>query len=95
MSPTNRTSKSQIVHALRMMWFRSRERSEAMKRTKYCCEKCGVKASTAKDHPQKIEVHHKNGIKDRDKIIEAIREQLFCPSDDLQVLCPTCHDKTK
>lgn len=91
----NRTSRSQIVHGLRLMWLKSRERAEAMKRTGYCCEICGVKQSMAKDHPQKIVVHHKNGIKDWDMIIDTIKNELFCPSEDLQVLCPVCHDKTK
>ena len=49
----SQTSKSHIVHALRLLWLRSKERSEALKRAKYCCEKFGVKQSTAKEKSKK------------------------------------------
>ena len=89
------TSKSHIVHALRLLWLRSKERSEALKRAKYCCERCHVKQSVAKGKEQKIEVHHKNGIENWDEVIECIRKNILCDVDELEVLCPDCHDKAE
>ena len=86
------TPKIIIVHNLRLLWMRSKERSEALKRSKYCCEACGVKKSAKKGFEQKIEVHHKQGVCNWDKIIEVIREQLLCDVNKLQCLCPECHD---
>jgi predicted HNH restriction endonuclease len=88
-----RTGRSQIVHTIRMLWLRSVERSEALKRTKYCCEKCGVKRSVAKGKEQKVEVHHKEGIGNWDAVVEVIRKEILCDPDNLEVLCPECHDK--
>lgn len=56
-----RTKKHRIVRAIRLyIWLRSIERSQALKRTHYCCEVCGVKQSRAKGKEQVITVHHKN-----------------------------------
>jgi predicted HNH restriction endonuclease len=85
------TSKTHIVRGLRQIWLRSLERREALKRAKYCCEKCGVKQSKAKGKEQRVEVHHKEGVLNWDKIIEIIREQLLCEPEKLEVLCPECH----
>ncbi len=86
------TKKTHIVRMLRMLWLRSVERAEAMKRAKYCCERCGVKQSKAKGKEQKVEVHHKGGVGNWDRIIAVIREELLCPPEKLEVLCPDCHD---
>ena len=85
------TPKHIIVHQLRQLWLRSRERAEALKRTGYTCEKCGVKQSAKKGHEQKVQVHHRNGIDNWDNIIDMIREQMLCDASELQVLCPECH----
>jgi len=87
------TPKSIIVHQLRQLWLRSRERAEALRSSQYCCVHCGVKKSVKKGFEQKIEVHHKEGVCNWDKIIEVIREQLLCSPDKLEALCPGCHDK--
>jgi len=86
------TKKGRIVSHLRQLWLRSKERSEALKSTGYCCDKCGVKQSRAKGREQKIEVHHKDGVLNWDDIVEQIREQLLCDPSKLQPLCPDCHD---
>ena len=85
------TPKTIIVRQLRLLWLRSKERAEALKRSKYCCEVCHKKKSTAKGKEQKIEVHHREGILNWDSMIWAIRENLLCEPEKLQVLCPDCH----
>jgi len=87
------TPRSQIVHTLRYLWLRSRERAECLKLAGYKCAKCGVKKSAKKGAEIKVEVHHKGGIDNWDKIIEAIREQMLCEQDKLEALCPECHDR--
>lgn len=87
------TTKSQIVRQLRQLWLRSRERSEALKRAGYRCEKCGVKKSSKKGQEQKIEVHHKDGIGNWDAVIDLIRKEILCSPENLQVLCPDCHNE--
>jgi len=87
------TPKTIIVRQLRLLWMRSRERSEALKRTGYCCESCGKKRSEAKGKEQKIEVHHKEGIGNWDAVIELIRKEILCEPELLEVLCPDCHEK--
>jgi predicted HNH restriction endonuclease len=87
------TPKTIIVRQLRQLWLRSRERGEALKRDKYSCVRCGIKKSVKKGSEQKIEVHHKEGVCNWDKIIEVIREELLCSIDKLESLCPDCHDR--
>jgi len=87
------TPKTLIVRQLRLLWLRSRERGEALKKASYCCELCGVKKSNKKGFEQKVEVHHKNGIDNWDDVIALIYKQILCNPDELQVLCPECHDR--
>lgn len=87
------TPRSQIIHGLRQMWLRSRERAECLKRAGYTCQKCGVKKSQKKGFEQKVEVHHKEGVLNWDEIVEVIRKDLLCSPDKLEALCPNCHDK--
>ena len=89
------TRNSKISQALRQLWLRSKERSEALKRAKYCCEECGVKQSKAKGKEVKVEVHHKDlpeGI-NWSEICAVIRKALLPSPDRLQVLCEFCHHK--
>ena len=86
------TPKSKVTAAIRNLWLRSRERAAALKREKYCCEVCGVKQSKRKGAEQKVEVHHKKGI-DWQGITALICERVFQTPDDLQVLCPKCHEE--
>ena len=90
-----RTPKYRIKSALRQLWLRSRERSEALKRDQYTCQDCGVKASKAKGEEQKVEVHHKKGILNWEEIINKVYEQLLCDPEHLETLCPDCHKKNK
>jgi len=76
--------------ALRRLWLRSPERAEALKRTGYCCERCGVKQSKAKGHEVKIEVHHPKGV-NLDKAWEESQKEMFVPADELEPLCVSCH----
>ena len=85
------TPRSQIVHALRQMWLRSRERGECLKLAHYTCQKCGKKKSAKKGFEQKVEVHHKAGIENWDALVADIRTFLLCEPDKLECLCPDCH----
>lgn len=76
-----------------MLWLRSNERTEAMKRGNYSCAECGIKQSKAWGKVQKIQVHHKEGVLNWDIIIKVIQEQLLCSPDKLECLCPFCHKK--
>jgi len=87
------TPNSIIKHQLRLLWLRSRERNEALKKSKYSCERCGKKKSQKKSFEQKIEVHHKEGICNWNKIITTIREELLCSQDKLEALCKNCHER--
>lgn len=91
MKDTTRTPDSKIRAALRQLWLRSKERSEALKQHSYSCNKCGVKASKAKGKEQKVEVHHKEGILNWDILIREIRAYLLTDPSQLEVLCPECH----
>ncbi len=53
------TKKSQIRAALRLLWLRSKERAEALKRDKYTCQKCNRKQSKKIGFEFKVQVHHK------------------------------------
>lgn len=88
-----RTNKSQIRSALRQLFLRSKERSEALKRDQYTCQCCGVKQSKKKGHEVKVEVHHKNGIVIWDQVIELISNQILCDPIELETLCKECHKK--
>jgi 5-methylcytosine-specific restriction endonuclease McrA len=85
------TPKSQIVHALRQLWLRSRERAECLKLAKYTCARCGKKKSQKKGFEQKVEVHHKLGVENWDALVGDIRTFLLCEPDKLEALCPECH----
>ena len=86
------TPASKIRQALRLVWLRSRERAAALKRTGYCCSRCGVKQSVAKGREVKLEVHHTDGI-DWDGLLADIRKRLLPDPSRLEPMCKACHDK--
>lgn len=87
------TPKSRVRNALRQLFLRSRERAAALKAAGNCCARCGVKASKAKGKEVSCEVHHKRGVLNWSKIIDAVFEQLLCKPELLEVLCKECHKK--
>ena len=88
-----KTPRSQIYGALRQLWMRSRERAECMKINKYTCERCGIKQSKKKGMEVKVNVHHRKGVTNWQKIIDMLREELLCNPELLEVLCVDCHKK--
>lgn len=89
------TPNSQIRSALRLLFLRSRERAEALRRDGYCCQICKKKQSKVKGKEVKVEVHHINADEERNwqLLIESIRSFLLCDADNLIVLCSNCHEK--
>ena len=85
------TPRSRIRSALRQVFLRSRERAAVLKETSYTCS-CGLKQSKAKGREISVQVHHKSGIDNWDKIIDAVYEELL-NKDDMEVKCKACHDK--
>ena len=86
------TPRSQIHSVLRRLFLRSRERAAAIKREENSCERCGKKGSKEKGREVMINVHHRDGIGNWDKIIDMIYEELLCNPDGLEILCKPCHD---
>lgn len=86
-----KTPRTRVKGMLRQIFLRSAERGEAIKRDKYCCQDCGVKQSKKKGFEQKVQVHHKKGIKIWNEVIELIFQDILCDPADLETLCPDCH----
>lgn len=86
------TPNSKIRQALRVLWLRSRERSQALKNTNYCCAYCGVKQSVAKGREVRLDVHHMNGI-DWLGLCDLIRQRLLQSPEKLAPICENCHEK--
>ncbi len=86
------TPRSQVRSALRRLWLRSRERQSALKRDDYKCQKCGIKQSRAKGKEVYVEVHHKIKIRNWEKIIDIIYQELLINPAWLETLCVKCHD---
>lgn len=84
------TPRSKIRAALRQLWLRSRERSQAMSRDKYTCQNCGKKQSRKKGQEVKCECHHLNPI-NWDLMIDYIQRHLLVNPDELECLCVDCH----
>lgn len=92
------TPRSRVKNTLRMLWLHSRERAEALKRDNHTCKDCGKKAyRKTKDRKvieeQKVQVHHKKGIGNWEKVIDLIFEEILCDPKHLETVCPECHDK--
>ncbi len=87
------TPNSQIRSTLRRLFLRSRERASRLKQDQYTCQCCGVKQSRAKGKEVYVEVHHKEGVANWDKIFEVVREYLLCDPELMETLCKECHQK--
>ena len=87
----DKTPRSRVKNALRQLFLRSRERAFAIKRENNTCQGCHKKGSTAKGKEQKIQVHHRAGIGNWEKVIDLIYEEILCSPEFLDVLCPECH----
>jgi len=90
------TPRSQVRSALRRLWLRSRERSLALRRDNYRCQKCGIKQSRAKGKEVYVEVHHiePDGIQ-WEQMIDYIYRYLLVNPKELETLCLSCHLKVK
>ena len=84
------TPNSRIRQALRLLWMRSRERSEALKDTGYCCSVCGIKQSAAKGREVRLDVHHLEPV-DWTGLFDEIRRRLLHKPERLAPLCEKCH----
>jgi len=89
------TPRSRVRSALRQLWLRSRERQAAIKRDEYTCQCCGKKQSKAKGKEQSVEVHHKHGIGNWEQVIDIIYREILCNPDNLETVCPDCHEGKK
>jgi 5-methylcytosine-specific restriction endonuclease McrA len=87
------TPRSRIRSALRQVWLRSRERAAAIKRDHYTCQVCGRKQSKAKGREFNVQVHHRAGIGDWEKVIDSVYKGILCNPKDLETLCEECHSK--
>lgn len=85
------TPITQVKHALRLLWLRSRERAAALKRDGYTCQSCHRKQSSAKGKEFRVEVHHRREAINWDQLAEYLRRNLLCEPDKLVTLCPDCH----
>lgn len=86
------TPKSRVRSALRKLWLESRERSEALKRSNYCCEGCGARQSSAKGKELRLEVHHNNGV-EWERMLDYVYRHLLCDPKHLTVFCKRCHEE--
>ena len=87
------TPRSRVKNSLRMLFLRSRERAAAIKSVHNTCVACGAKGSAAKGREVKIEVHHKDGIGNWNKVIDEVFRELLCAPENLECLCKECHGK--
>jgi 5-methylcytosine-specific restriction endonuclease McrA len=85
------TPRSRVRQALRQLWLRSRERAAALKRDSYTCQSCGRKQTKKKGAEFQVQVHHKEGIGNWEKIIDLLYEELLCSPDKMVSLCKDCH----
>ncbi len=89
------TPRAQIYGTLRQLWMRSRERAECLKRDSYTCQICHRKQSKKKGQELSVQVHHKQGITNWQKIIDLLREEMLCNPKLLTTLCKECHDEIR
>jgi hypothetical protein len=62
-----------------------------LKESNYTCS-CGAKQSKAKGREVAVNVHHRSGVNNWEKIIDSVYEDLL-NKEDMEVLCKECHDK--
>jgi len=86
------TPRSKVRAALRQLSLRSRERAAALKRENYCCEICGIKQSKAKNKEVAVQVHHREGVGNWNRVIDLVYEELLCDPEKLKVMCKSCHN---
>ena len=86
------TPRSRARNAIRRLWLTSRERAEALRLASYTCQRCGRKKSTAKGKEFDVHVHHRAGITGWDRVLSILYAEILCPPDQLEVLCPKCHN---
>jgi 5-methylcytosine-specific restriction endonuclease McrA len=89
------TKKAVIVSGLRNIWLRSKERANRLKYDSYTCQKCLRKQTKAKGQEFKVQVHHRNGIGNWDKVIEEMRKEILVDIEHLETLCKECHRETE
>ena len=87
------TPRSKIRVAIRQLWLRSRERQAALKRDNYTCQTCHKKQTMKKGQEFKVQVHHKHGIKNWDKVIDIIYQEILCNPSELETICEECHNE--
>ena len=85
------TPNAKIKAQLRKLFLRSEERGFALKRDQATCVLCGVKHSRKVGEKVFVEVHHKRGVTNWERIYAVIREELLCHPDGLETLCEVCH----
>ena len=87
------TPRSKIRRCLRQLILQSRERSAALKMTKYKCIQCGIKQSAAKGKVVKLECHHDPPLTEKwEEVINIISELLASPQ---YPLCEDCHKEVE
>lgn len=86
-----KTPRSQVRSALRLVYLRSRERAAALKRDGNTCQTCGRKASKAKGREVYVEVHHLEGV-EWEKILDYVYRHLLVDPARLECACRDCHE---
>jgi 5-methylcytosine-specific restriction endonuclease McrA len=87
------TPRSRIRAALRQLFLRSRERAAALKRDQYTCQYCHQKQSRAKFQKFDVQVHHREGIGNWEKVIDSVFEELLCSPEKMETICKACHSE--
>jgi len=87
------TPRSRVRSAIRQVFLRSRERAKCIKDHHNTCERCGRKGSVAKGRELKIQVHHKAGVCNWERVIDEVFKEVLCAPEQMEVLCVECHQK--
>lgn len=86
------TSNSTIVNCIRRLWLYSKERKAAVKDQNNRCQRCATKGIKNRFEEIVIQVHHRKGEINWEKIINFIREEVLVDPSELELLCGKCHD---
>jgi len=87
-----KTSDATIKSFIRKLWMQSRERTAAIRDQGHKCRRCNARETSRKGIEVSIEVHHRKGEIDWEKIISFIRQEVLVDPSLLDVMCMTCHD---